>query len=80
MSVEHSLQDAFLHAACSSKNNVSIFLINGIKLQGQIEAFDKYVVVLKNADNSGEHNQMVFKHAISTIMPSASIDLKSGKK
>ncbi|MES2662006.1 MAG: RNA chaperone Hfq, partial [Pseudomonadota bacterium] len=43
---------------------VSIFLVNGIKLQGQIESFDQYVVLLRNAVS-----QMVYKHAISTVVP-----------
>lgn len=64
MSLEISLQDKFLKILCENKTPVSVFLVNGIKLQGHIEAFDKYVVILKN--NGG---QMVFKHAISTIMP-----------
>jgi host factor-I protein len=76
---EHSLQDTFLRTACTQKISVSIFLINGIKLQGHIESFDKYVVVLRSTDNSGEHNQMVFKHAISTIMPAKLIELPQTK-
>lgn len=62
---EHSLQDNFLHVLCENKTSVSIFLVNGIKLQGLIESFDKYVIVLKSAENQ---KQMIFKHAISTIM------------
>jgi host factor-I protein len=62
---EKSLQDDFLSALIQKQAPVAVFLVNGIKLQGQIADFDKYVIVLKN---SGE--QLVFKHAISTIMPS----------
>jgi host factor-I protein len=68
---EQSLQDLFLRALCESKTQVSVFLINGIKLQGQVEAFDKYVLVLKNIGS-----QMVFKHAISTIMPLSQINMQ----
>ena len=59
------LQDAFLDALRKDKVAVSIFLVNGIKLQGQIERFDRYVVVLRSAGV-----QMVYKHAISTVVPS----------
>lgn len=69
-STEKNLQDAFLGALCKSKTPVSVFLVNGIKLQGQIEAYDKYVLVLKNIGS-----QMVFKHAISTIMPANSLNM-----
>lgn len=60
----HSLQDPFLNALRKEKIPVSIFLVNGIKLQGQVESFDQYVVLLKNTVN-----QMVYKHAISTVVP-----------
>lgn len=62
---EHSLQDNFLQVLSDNKTLVSIFLVNGIKLQGLIESFDKYVIVLKSTENQ---KQMIFKHAISTIM------------
>lgn len=62
---EKSLQDTFLQVLSDNKTPVAVFLVNGIKLQGQIEAFDKYVIILKNSGS-----QMVFKHAISTVMPS----------
>ncbi len=61
----HSLQDPFLNALRKERIPVSIFLVNGIKLQGQIESFDQYVVLLRNTVN-----QMVYKHAISTVVPS----------
>jgi host factor-I protein len=64
MSKGHSLQDPFLNALRKERISVSIFLVNGIKLQGQIESFDQYVVLLRNAVN-----QMVYKHAISTVVP-----------
>ncbi|MCC1496981.1 RNA chaperone Hfq [Alcanivorax sp. 1008] len=64
MSKGHLLQDPFLNALRKERIPVSIFLVNGIKLQGQIESFDQYVVLLKNAVS-----QMVYKHAISTVVP-----------
>ncbi len=64
MSKAQSLQDPYLNALRKERIPVSIFLINGIKLQGQIDSFDQYVVVLRNAVN-----QMVYKHAISTVVP-----------
>lgn len=64
MSKGQSLQDPFLNALRKDRIPVSIFLVNGIKLQGQIESFDQYVVLLKNTVS-----QMVYKHAISTVVP-----------
>jgi host factor-I protein len=58
------LQDPFLNALRREHVPVSIYLVNGIKLQGQIESFDQYVVLLRNTVT-----QMVYKHAISTIVP-----------
>jgi len=68
-----ALQDPFLNSLRKDHINVSIFLMNGIKLQGQVESFDQFVVVLKN----NNINQMVYKHAISTIVPSALVKLPS---
>lgn len=64
MSKGQSLQDPFLNALRKDRVAVAIFLVNGIKLQGYIESFDRYVVLLKN-----NVSQMVYKHAISTIVP-----------
>lgn len=64
MSKGQTLQDPFLNALRKERIPVSIFLVNGIKLQGQIESFDQYVVLLKNTVS-----QMVYKHAISTVVP-----------
>jgi host factor-I protein len=64
----HSLQDPFLNALRRQRVPVAIYLTNGIKLQGHVAAFDQYAVLLKN--NS---KQMVFKHAIATIVPSRNI-------
>lgn len=70
------LQDSFLNTLRKEKMQVSIFLVNGIKLHGVIDAFDQYVVVLKDSVN-----QMVYKHAISTIVPKKSVALsESGEK
>ena len=63
------LQDPFLNALRREHVPVSIYLVNGIKLQGQIESFDQYVVLLRNT-----LTQMVYKHAISTIVPSRPVN------
>ena len=70
MAKGQSLQDPFLNALRKERIPVSIYLVNGIKLQGQVDSFDQFVVLLKNAVS-----QMVYKHAISTIMPGAPIQL-----
>mgnify|MGYP003702158241 CR=1 FL=1 len=70
MSKGQSLQDPFLNTLRKERVPVSIFLVNGIKLQGQIESFDQFVVLLKNAVR-----QMVYKHAISTIVTSRAIKI-----
>lgn len=58
------MQDPFLNVLRKERIPVSIFLVNGIKLQGQVESFDQFVVLLRNSVN-----QMIYKHAISTIVP-----------
>ncbi|MCB1865893.1 MAG: RNA chaperone Hfq [Chromatiales bacterium] len=68
MSKGQSLQDPFLNVLRKERVPVSIFLVNGIKLQGQIESFDQFVVLLKNAVS-----QMIYKHAISTVVPSRNV-------
>lgn len=60
-----SLQEPFLHALRLESTPVFIYLVNGIKLQGEIESFDQYVIILRS-----NITQMVYKHAISTIVPS----------
>lgn len=70
MSKGHSLQDPFLNALRKERVPVSIYLVNGIKLQGQIESFDQFVVLLKNSVN-----QMVYKHAISTVVPARNVKM-----
>ena len=71
MSKGQSLQDPFLNTLRKERIPVSIFLVNGIKLQGQIESFDQFVVLLKNAVS-----QMVYKHAISTVVPSRNVKIQ----
>ena len=63
------LQDPFLNLLRRDHVAVSIFLVNGIKLQGQIESFDQYVILLRS-----NVVQLVYKHAVSTIVPSKNID------
>ena len=70
MSKGHNLQDPFLNVLRKEHIPVSIFLVNGIKLQGQIESFDQFVILLKNTVS-----QMVYKHAISTVVPSRNVRL-----
>ena len=64
MSKGYTLQDPFLNALRKEKTPVAVYLINGIKLQGHIESFDQFVILLKNASS-----QMVYKHAVSTVAP-----------
>jgi len=68
MSKGQSLQDPFLNALRRERVPVSIYLVNGIKLQGTVESFDQFVVLLRNTVS-----QMVYKHAISTIVPSRNV-------
>lgn len=70
MSKGQALQDPYLNVLRKERIPVSIYLVNGIKLQGQVESFDQFVVLLKNAVS-----QMVYKHAISTIVPSRNVKL-----
>jgi len=70
MSKGHTLQDPFLNALRKERVPVSIYLVNGIKLQGQVESFDQFVVLLKNSVS-----QLVYKHAISTIVPSRNVKM-----
>ncbi len=63
-----SLQEPFLNALRRERVPVSIYLVNGIKLQGQVESFDQFVVLLKNSVS-----QMIYKHAISTVVPARNV-------
>lgn len=70
MAKVQSLQDPFLNALRKDRIAVSIYLVNGIKLQGQVESFDQFVILLKN-----QVSQMVYKHAISTIVPARAVTI-----
>jgi host factor-I protein len=70
MAKGHSLQEPFLNALRKERIPVSVYLVNGIKLQGQIESFDQFVVLLKNSVS-----QMIYKHAISTVVPARNVRL-----
>jgi host factor-I protein len=70
MSSHDSLQDKFLDVLRDKESNVSVFLVNGIKLHGIIDAHDAQVIMLKNAVT-----QMVFKHAVSTVVPAQMVTL-----
>jgi|TARA_B100002052_G_C15697392_1_gene513498 host factor-I protein len=70
-SSQSNLQDTFLNSVRKSKNPVTLFLVNGVKLQGIITWFDNFSVLLRREGTV----QLVYKHAISTIMPSLPIDL-----
>jgi host factor-I protein len=68
---QQNLQDTFLNAVRKSKAAVTIFLINGVKLQGNITWFDNFCVLLRRDGQS----QLVYKHAISTVMPATPVQL-----
>ena len=68
MSKAQSLQEPFMNAMRRERVPVSIYLVNGINLQGQIESFDQFVVLLKNSVS-----QMIYKHAISTVVPARNV-------
>ena len=74
MSKGQTLQEPFLNTLRKESIPVSIYLINGIKLQGQIESFDQFVVLLKNSVS-----QMVYKHAISTVVPARAVHVGGGE-
>jgi len=69
------LQDVFLEVLCKNKIPVSVFLISGIKLQGYLDNFDQEVLILKNSLTQTVVGQMVYKQAISTIMPIYPVEL-----
>jgi host factor-I protein len=73
---KQNLQDAFLNQLRKSKISVTIFLINGVKLQGMITWFDNFCVLLRRDGQS----QLVYKHAVSTIMPATSVSLYDGEE
>lgn len=71
MTKGHSIQEPFLNQLRKQHIPVCIFLINGIKLQGQIDSYDQFVVILRSSVN-----QMIYKHAISTIVPASMVELR----
>ncbi|WP_119303317.1 RNA chaperone Hfq [Dongia deserti] len=71
-----SVQDVFLNNIRKSKMPVTVFLVNGVKLQGIITWFDNFSVLLRR----DQHSQLVYKHAISTIMPAGPLQLFEGSK
>lgn len=73
MAKGQSLQEPYLNQLRKERVPVSIYLVNGIKLQGQIESFDQFVVLLRNSVS-----QMIYKHAISTIVPSRKVRVSTG--
>lgn len=72
MSKGQALQDPYLNVLRKERIPVSIYLVNGIKLQGQVESFDQFVILLKNTVS-----QMVYKHAISTVVPARNVKLST---
>lgn len=71
----HAVQDPFLNTLRREQVPVTVFLISGIKLQGVITAFDNYCLMLKNGVT-----QLVFKHAVSSIMPARAVDFVAGEQ
>ncbi len=72
MDKAHNLQDLFLNKLRKEHLTVTVFLVNGIKLQGIISWFDNYSILLKRDG----HIQLIYKHAVSTIMPSVPVDMQ----
>jgi len=73
---QQNLQDTFLNAVRKSKSSVTIFLVNGVKLQGNITWFDNFCVLLRRDGQA----QLVYKHAISTVMPLGPIQLQEAEE
>ena len=71
-----NVQDVFLNAIRKNKTPVTVFLVNGVKLQGIVTWFDNFSVLLRRDG----HTQLVYKHAISTVMPSAPVQLFEPKE
>ncbi|MCH8862877.1 MAG: RNA chaperone Hfq [Proteobacteria bacterium] len=71
-----NLQDTFLNQVRKGKTPVTVFLVNGVKLQGVITWFDNFCVLLRRDG----HSQLVYKHAISTVMPGAPVQLFEPEK
>lgn len=71
-----NLQDQFLNTVRKTKNPLTIFLVNGVKLTGVVTSFDNFCVLLRRDG----HSQLVYKHAISTIMPSQPVQMFEGEE
>jgi host factor-I protein len=71
-----NLQDLFLNSVRKQKNSLTIFLVNGVKLTGVVTSFDNFCVLLRRDG----HSQLVYKHAISTIMPSQPVQMFEGEE
>ncbi len=71
-----NVQDVFLNTIRKNKNPVTVFLVNGVKLQGVVTWFDNFSILLRR----DSHSQLVYKHAISTIMPSQPVQLFEQEK
>ncbi len=72
MEKQHNLQDLFLNKLRKDHMTVTVFLVNGVKLQGIISWFDNYSLLLKRDG----HIQLIYKHAVSTIMPAEPLDMQ----
>ncbi len=68
-----NLQDLFLNQARKEKIGLTIFLVNGVQLKGRVKGFDSYIIILENEGKQ----QMIYKHAVSTIIPNTNINLMS---
>ncbi|CAH2213616.1 RNA chaperone Hfq [Tepidibacter aestuarii] len=66
-----NLQDLFLNQARKEKVAITIFLVNGVQLKGRVKGFDSYIIILENEGKQ----QMIYKHAVSTIIPNTNINL-----
>lgn len=75
MTSSQNLQEAFLNHVRKNRTQVTVFLVNGVKLLGNITWFDNFCILLRRDG----HSQLVFKHAISTIMPAEPISLRDGE-
>ncbi|MBC6414630.1 MAG: RNA chaperone Hfq [Chromatiales bacterium] len=71
MAKAETVQEPFLNALRKEKVSVSIYLVNGIKLQGHIESYDQFIILLKNGNS-----QIIYKHAISTIVAEKTVQIE----
>lgn len=72
-----NLQDVFLNNARKEKIPATIYLINGVQVKGQVMGFDSYVIIIADEKN---HQNMIYKHAVSTILPAKNINLQNNQK